>query len=451
MKSIPCLHSNLIRLVFLFGVLGSMSGCEFLTGKSESMGMREEWRDNLWKRAQASFMLQDMYDAKEVRSRQVWFKQNQPYLNRTSDRGARYLYYILGEIERRKMPGEIALLPIIESAFQPFAYSPSHASGIWQFIPATGKRYGLKQNWWYDGRRDILSSTQAALDYLQDLHRRFDGNWLLAVAAYNAGEGNVEQAIKRNRDAGKPVDFWSLDLPSETYDYVPRLLALASIVQKPAKYSLVLKKIPNRPYFQQVPTNGQIELAQAARIANLPVDEIHKLNPAFRRWATDPDGPHYLLLPINRVDTFRKGLAQLPPKQRVQWLKHVVKRGESLSTIAVRFNTTVTALRQINSLKGDMIRIGQNILIPTEGRISSNHHRSKAKLAVAQKPLIEQKTIKKRHIYTVRLGDSLWRIAHRYRISVAQIISWNGLTRNSVLVPGQRLKLYLGMSEPEKS
>nr|VFK06763.1 MAG: membrane-bound lytic murein transglycosylase D [Candidatus Kentron sp. LPFa]VFK23416.1 MAG: membrane-bound lytic murein transglycosylase D [Candidatus Kentron sp. LPFa] len=449
MRSISSLR-NPIRLIFFFGVLGAMAGCEFLTGKSDSIGTRGEWHDDLWNRAEASFMLQDMYDAKEVRTHQAWFKRHQSYLIRTGDRGARYLYYILGEVERRKMPGEIALLPIVESAFQPFAYSPAHASGIWQFIPSTGRRYGLKQNWWYDGRRDILASTRAALDYLQDLHRRFDGDWLLAIAAYNTGEGNVERAIKRNRSAGKPVDFWSLRLPGETRAYVPQLLALASIVQEPAKYNLILRKIPNHPYFQQVPTNGQIELALAAKIADLSLDEIHQLNPAFRRWATDPAGPHYLLLPVDRADTFRKKLAKLSPKQRIQWRKHVVKRGESLSAIAARYKTSATALRQINSLKNNRIRIGSDILIPTGEHILSDY-RSKGRQASARKSAARRKPTKKRRTYTVRSGDSLWLIAHRHGVSVAQLISWNGLTRKSVLVPGQRLDLYVGAPKPKES
>nr|VFK12170.1 MAG: membrane-bound lytic murein transglycosylase D [Candidatus Kentron sp. LPFa] len=449
MRSISSLR-NPIRLIFFFGVLGAMAGCEFLTGKSDSIGTRGEWHDDLWNRAEASFMLQDMYDAKEVRTHQAWFKRHQSYLIRTGDRGTRYLYYILGEVERRKMPGEIALLPIVESAFQPFAYSPAHASGIWQFIPSTGRRYGLKQNWWYDGRRDILASTRAALDYLQDLHRRFDGDWLLAIAAYNTGEGNVERAIKRNRSAGKPVDFWSLRLPSETRAYVPQLLALASIVQEPAKYNLILRKIPNHPYFQQIPTNGQIELALAAKIADLSLDEIHQLNPAFRRWATDPAGPHYLLLPVDRADTFRKELAKLSPKQRIQWRKHVVKRGESLGAVAARYKTSATALRQINSLRNNRIRIGSDILIPTEEHILSDY-RSKGRQASARKSAARRKPTKKRRTYTVRSGDSLWLIAHRHGVSVAQLISWNGLTRKSVLIPGQRLDLYVGAPKPKES
>nr|VFK54890.1 MAG: membrane-bound lytic murein transglycosylase D [Candidatus Kentron sp. TUN]VFK57693.1 MAG: membrane-bound lytic murein transglycosylase D [Candidatus Kentron sp. TUN]VFK66474.1 MAG: membrane-bound lytic murein transglycosylase D [Candidatus Kentron sp. TUN] len=449
MKNIPHLR-NLIGLVFFFSVLGNISGCEFLTGKSESIGTRGKWHDDLWNRIQASLTLQDMYDIKEVQSHRTWFKRNQPYLDRSTDRGSRYLYYILEEVERQGMPGEIALLPIIESAFQPFAHSPSRASGIWQFIPSTGKRYGLKQNWWYDGRRNILASTQAALKYLKYLHRKFDGDWLLAVAAYNAGEGNVEQAIKHNRNIGKSVDFWSLDLPSETRSYVPKLLALASIVQNPAKYNLTLRRIPNRPYFQQVSISGQIELALVAKIANLSMDEIRQLNPAFRRWATDPNGPHYLLLPIDRVGIFRRGLAQLPSKQHIRWRKHVVKKGESLSAIAVRFKTTVTALRKRNNLKGDLIRIGQRILIPSIHSLSD--YRPNSKLALStRKSAFKRKSAKKRHIYTVRSGDNLWLIARRYRVSVAQLVSWNDLANNNVLIPGQRLNLYVGAEKSEKS
>jgi len=450
MKNTPTLR-NLIGFLFLFGILGNMSGCGFF---GTQQGERKP-RDDLWGRVQDSLVLQDKYGAKEIRSHQIWYQQNQAYLDRIADRGSRYLYYIIEEVEHREMPGEIALLPIIESAFQPFAYSPSHASGIWQFIPATGERYGLKQNWWYDGRRDIQASTKAALDYLQYLHHRLNGDWLLAVAAYNAGEGNVEQAVERNRSAGKPVDFWSLDLPKETLGYVPRLLALASIVQNPTKYGLVLKEIPNHPYFQQVSTFGQIELSLAAKIANLSVDEIRDLNPAFEHWATDPDGPHYLLLPVDRVERFQEGLARLSKNQRIRWHKHVVKRGESLSIIATRFKTTATALQQVNSLTGNTIRVGQYILIPDKERISSDYPPSiklaaAPKPAVRQKPALKQKSAKKPRTYTVRAGDSLWIIARQYGVSIAQLVSWNDLSRSSVLIPGQKLKLYGGGPTPEK-
>lgn len=421
---------RLTALLLFLAILGSISGCASFEQKKHY--------DDLWDRVRASLKLEDAYGASEVRSRLGWFKRNQDYLDRTTKRGSRYLYYILEEVERRGMPGEIALLPIVESAFQPFAYSPAHAAGIWQFIPATGKRYGLKQNWWYDGRRDILASTQGALNYLQELHRRFDGDWLLAIAAYNTGEGNVQKAVKRNRKAGKPTDFWSLNLAAETRGYVPQLLALASVVKKTRQYGLTLKKIPNRPYFQQVPIHGQIELSLAAKTAGLTLDEFGKLNPAFRRWATDPDGPHHLLVPKDKVGIFQEGLAAISSNQRVRWHRHVVKKGESLGTIAAWFDTTVPVLRQVNQLRGNTVALGRNILIPTAPRANYQPNTSVSKTASKTK----KKPGKKHRIHVVRSGESLWRIARRYSVSLAQLISWNDIARNSKLMPGQRLKLY---------
>nr|VFJ91752.1 MAG: membrane-bound lytic murein transglycosylase D [Candidatus Kentron sp. H]VFJ92967.1 MAG: membrane-bound lytic murein transglycosylase D [Candidatus Kentron sp. H]VFJ99577.1 MAG: membrane-bound lytic murein transglycosylase D [Candidatus Kentron sp. H] len=418
-------------LLFLT-LLGGLWSCSSLPGKPDPTA-----HDDLWDRIRASFQLQEAYGAREARSRLNWFKNNQSYFHRLAERGSRYLYHIIEEVERRGMPGEIALLPAVESAFRPFAYSPAHASGIWQFIPATGKRYGLKQTWWYDGRRDIPASTRAALTYLQALNARFDGDWLLAIAAYNTGEGNVERAIRRNRKAGRGTDFRSLDLPAETRNYVPQLLALASIVQDPDRYGLTLKKIPNRPYFQKVPIHSPIELSLAAKTAGLPLEEMRRLNPAFRRWATGPDGPHHLLVPIDRAAAFRKALHGIPVKQRVRWHRHVVKKGESLNTIAAWFKTRPPVLRQLNRLRGNTIAVGQVLLIPTVARANYQPDTSVRKT----RPKSRKGRSKRPRVHVVRPGENLSLIARRYRVSLAQLVLWNGIARNSVLIPGQRLKL----------
>jgi len=216
---------------------------------------------DLWKRIGSGLTLTRNISEKTTASKLAWFTRNQAYLDRVSGRAEPYLYYIVEELEKRNMPLDLALLPIVESAYNPFAYSPSRASGIWQFIPGTGKKYGLTQNWWYDGRRDIVTATDAALNYLQKLHQEFNGDWLLALAAYNSGEGNVGKAIRRNNKAGKPTDFFSLRLPRETRGYVPSLLAVAEIVSNPGKYKITLKPIANTRYFKQVDINSQIDLA----------------------------------------------------------------------------------------------------------------------------------------------------------------------------------------------
>jgi membrane-bound lytic murein transglycosylase D len=276
-----------------------------------------------------------------------WYAKHQAYLDRVAERARPFLYDIVQEIEARGMPMEIALLPIVESAFQPFAYSPGRAAGIWQFIPATGKHYGLKQNWWYDGRRDVPKATTAALDYLERLAKRFDGDWLLALASYNSGEGRVARAVKKNKKKGKPTDFWSLDLPKETEGYVPKLLAISAIVQNRKAHGITLTSIPDEPYLEQVDIGSQIDLALAAELAELPIETMYQLNPAYNRWATDPKGPHRLLLPIHKADAFREALTKVDKKNRVRWERHRIREGETLGHIARKFQTSCSSATEV--------------------------------------------------------------------------------------------------------
>ncbi|HTY93700.1 MAG TPA: transglycosylase SLT domain-containing protein, partial [Steroidobacteraceae bacterium] len=256
---------------------------------------------DLFDRMRAGFRLPDS-DHSAVDRELEWYAGNPDYLGRAFSRADLYLYHIVTELEARGMPLELALLPVVESAFEPYAYSASRASGLWQFIPGTGTRYNLKQDWWYDGRRDVVESTRAALDYLQALNSEFNGDWLLAIAAYNCGEQNVERAVARNQAAGLPTDFWNLRLPAETRAYVPKLLAMARVVAHPEHYGLSFNKIPNQPYFAKVDTQGQISMHVAAEIAGLTDAELYELNPAFHRWATDPAGPYALLVPADTAE-----------------------------------------------------------------------------------------------------------------------------------------------------
>jgi membrane-bound lytic murein transglycosylase D len=266
-----------------------------------------------------------------------WLSLKQAYFNVIVDRARPYLHHIVEEVERRDMPLEIALLPIVESAYQATADSPKGAAGIWQFIPGTGKRFGLKQNAWYDGRRDVMASTEAALDYLDTLYERFDGDWLLAIAAYNCGEGAVENAIERNRRLGLSTDFWSLDLPAETQEYIPKLLAISSIIADPSEYQLTLDPIPNRPYLKEVHIDGQINLDKVAALANMTVSELRSLNPGFKSSTTDPAGPHRLALPIHKAEKFQQRLAQLSIRQRLASLSpDPVSKEKALLTVTYR-------------------------------------------------------------------------------------------------------------------
>jgi peptidoglycan lytic transglycosylase D len=395
---------------------------------------------NLWSLIKDELQLNRNINQRSVKDKVAWFARNQAYMDRVSDRAQPYLFHIIAKLKERNMPLDLALLPIVESAYQPFAYSPSRASGIWQFIPATGKRYGMKQNWWYDGRRDIIAATDGALDYLQDLHKRFNGNWFHALAAYNVGEGRVERAIRKNKKAGKKTDFWSLRLPRETRSYVPSLLAVAEVLKNNTKYNINIKSIPNKPYFEKIDIGSQIDLATAAKLSGLTMDEVYTLNPGFSRWATDPKGPHRLLIPVEKASAFKQKLATLPKSERITWKQHKIRKGESLSQIAARYQTSVTALKETNRLRGSRIRAGRSLLIPTAKEASKFYTLS----ADARKFKGLKKTGDgKRYIYSVKRGDNLWDIGRHYGISVTQLTQWNGISKKSLLKPGQKLAVWV--------
>lgn len=394
---------------------------------------------DLWDRVRRNFSLPQtpaVHTEQDVR----WYERNPLYMRRIQQRAGRYLHHIVAEAERRGIPGEIALLPALESAFQPFAYSPGQAAGLWQFIPVTGRRFGLRQNWWYDGRRDIQASTQAAFSYLERLHRDFGGDWLLALAGYNAGEGRVQRAIARNRKAGQPEDFWSLELPGETRNYVPRLLALARVVSEPEAHGIVLEAIPDEPYFEAVDTGSQIDLAVAARLAELDLNEVYLLNPGFNRWATDPQGPHRLLVPVAHAERLRAGIGQMPAEERIQWRRHRIENGETLSHIAHRYRTTVSTLRTVNKLTGDRIRAGRYLLIP----VASAEQDEVYRLSLDGRPRRQQ--ARKRDgaqvTYAVRNGDTLWDIARAHGVGFKQLAIWNGLAPDDAIRPGQMLVVW---------
>lgn len=396
---------------------------------------------NVWQRLRDQFQFEHDIDDPRVSNQLAWFSRNQSYMNRTGERARRYLPYIIREIEKRDMPGELALLPLVESAYDPFAYSHGRASGIWQFIPATGRAFGMKQNWWYDGRRDIISSTQGALDYLQKLAGRFDGDYELALASYNAGAGRVLQAIRRNKRRGKPTDYWSLDLPSETRHYVPKLIALARIVANPDTYDVQLDPISDAPYFKVVDIGGQIDLAQAARMAGVELDELYRLNPGFNRWATAPEGPHRLLVPADSAEQFREALRTLPDDERVTWRHYTVEGGDTLISIARSFNTTPDVIRKHNDISGHTIRKGGRLLIPAAGNASNTYALSETNRRAARQASAGNQG-QHRTNYQVDRGDTLWDIASAHDVSVSKLASWNNLAPGDTLQPGDTLAIW---------
>ena len=394
---------------------------------------------DLWQRIREGYAIPQTSLHKKTQTQLSWFVKHPDYINRVVERARPYLHYIVDQLEQRNMPLELALLPIVESGFQPFAYSHGRAAGLWQFIPGTGKAYGLEQNWWYDGRRDVIESTRAALDYLQKLHNDF-GDWQLALAAYNCGEGTVGRAIKRNQKAGKPTDFWSLKLPKETSAYVPKLMAVAHLIQQPEQYNISLSPIDNSPFLTVVEIGSQIDLALAAKLANTTTDEIYQLNPGFNRWATRPTGPHRLVLPLEKAASFQQNLANLPAEERVQWTRHKIKSGESLGVIAQHYKTTTAIIKQANGLgSSNIIRAGRHLLIPVAaGKPSDYPH------TVSQRLATRQNTPRSGHkkIHTVQAGDTWWDLANTYNVNVKKLASWNGKAPGDILHLGQKLVVW---------
>jgi membrane-bound lytic murein transglycosylase D len=420
------------------------SDAESALGATPSLSMPREWQhhngedyDDLFDRMRAGFAFDEVQEP-AIDVQLAWFEHNPEYLERVFQRGQRYLYHIITEVEARGMPLEFALLPLVESAYEPFAYSSSRAAGLWQFIPDTGRRFGLKRDWWYDGRRDVVESTRAALDYLQALHDQFGGDWLLAIAAYNVGENSVQRELDFNRANGKPADFWHLRLPAETRAYVPKLLALKRLMAEPERYGLEFAAIPNEPYFALIDTDSQIDLKIAAQLAGTSYDELVALNPGYNRWATDPDGPHRMLVPIDNADAFDAALKTLGPDERVRFASHEVSRKETLPMIAKQYGTTVAVISKINDLKDSKVIAGQTLKIPE----ISGQLPDKVLLAASRvdRPETDLGGRKQRQIvYRVRAGETLSSIARRHGMPVSTLARLNSLGAQDTLVKGQRL------------
>jgi membrane-bound lytic murein transglycosylase D len=488
---------------------------------------------DLWERIRRGFVMHEL-NMPLVQNHEQFYAQKQDYIKRFVARGSRYLYHIVEELERRNLPTEIALLPIIESAFNPQAASTAKASGMWQFIPSTGSSYGLKQDWHADHRRDVMLSTKAALDYLQRLHGMFN-SWELAFAAYNCGEGCVGRAIKANQARGLPTDFASLNLPIETRNYVPKLIAVKNIVLSPASYGVELTSVNNKPYFSKVPAPAKIDVKLAAKLAEMPVDEFSALNPAFNR-PVATSGTGYFLVPTENADLFstnlrlyqslngpmvswqtvtarkgdsvdvvarrygmtgsylratggpfaeRKGKFLKPatfmvpmagqakamtamfdkkvalknaqggtesstqivepaavvtdaPKARTTYR---VAKGDTLHSISSRTGATVQALRDLNQLKGNTLKVGQQLTLIAAANdapvVVAEANTGKASRVVAAAPKRAIKPV----LYTVRNGDTLFAIANKFNVPMDNLVRWNRLKSKSVLAVGHRLKV----------
>jgi membrane-bound lytic murein transglycosylase D len=326
--------------------------------------------NSLWVRLRKGFVLSSV-DNSHVTDWENWYSSRPDYVARMVERSSRYLYHIAAEVERRGMPAEIALLPMIESAYNPVAYSKSHASGIWQFIPSTGKHYGLRQNWWYDGRRDIIAATSAALDYLEKLHKQF-GSWDLALASYNWGEGSVSRAMAKNSAKGLPTDYDSLTMPAETRQYVPKLVAVKNIIANPGRYGLNLADIPNEPYFETITLSRHIDVKLAAKLAEMEVEEFKYLNPAHNKPVIMSKGTETIVLPKDKARTFRANL-ESNDKPLVTWQAYTVKAGERPEKIAAKYGITLEKLNEINGITGrKKMTTGLALLVPVSSGAEPN-------------------------------------------------------------------------------
>ena len=413
-------------------------GADALAGTNSHTvaGLTPEQYPDVFDRMRAGFKLDDI-DSPRIDQQLAFYANNPAYLERVFGRAGLYLHHIVQEIEARGMPLELALLPVVESAFEPYAQSWVRANGLWQFMPGTGERFGLKQDWWYDGRRDVIASTRAALDYLQYMHDEFFDDWLLAIAAYNCGEFRVQREVTNNRARGLPVDFFSLKLPAETRAYVPKLMAMRRLVANPEDYGIAFSPIPNEPYFAKVDTGGQLDLSLAAELAGITVDEVYELNPGFHRWATDPAGPHVLLLPRESADAFRRNLELLSPDERVRVSLHKVRPGESVASIAKKYKTQPIVVRDMNSLGSDSLVVGSEIRVPT----AVVNLPAKVMLAAARVDGRGNRSGRRPAVHVVRSGDSLWAIAKRHRMNVNTLARLNGMGPGDTLRAGQKLVL----------
>jgi membrane-bound lytic murein transglycosylase D len=425
---------------------------------------------DVWQRTRAGFKLEAI-DNERIAAQRAWFAKHQSYLDRMTARASYYLYHTVTEAEKAGVPTELALLPIIESSYDPFATSPAQAAGLWQFIPGTGKIFGLRQTWWYDGRRDVLESTRAAYKFLTQLYNKF-GSWELALAAYNWGPGNIQKAINRNLAAGLPTDYWSLRMPAETMAYVPRFLAVAQVIKNPEAFGVNLKPIVNQAHFRETYAKNQVDLAAVAKIAGLTTKQLYQLNPGYMRWATNPDGPHRVLVPLNTPEVFEELLASLPAPERFINVnkRYVVKKGDTLQRIAAKFDTTPAALKRLNgkliSKKG-RVAVGKSLVVARVKTLVSGEtvaveqlvNPAAERIALLEKADKEETQAKEKSAKTtskaakskdkaettaksfhkVRSGDTLHSIAKKYDVSVKQLAEWNDLKSKAALKTGKKL------------
>lgn len=399
---------------------------------------------DLWQRLRRGFAMPDL-DTSLVRSGEQWYSTRPDYVQRMTERGSRYLFHIVEEVERRGMPTELALLPFIESAFNPQAISSAKASGMWQFMPATGKHFDLRQNVFRDDRRDVLASTRAALDYLSKLHGMF-GDWHLALAAYNWGEGNVQRAIARNRRAGKPTDYLSLRMPRETAYYVPKLQAVENLVAQPEAFSITLPTLANHPYFLSVPIERDIDVAVAVELAGISREEFNTLNPQMNKPVILAAGTPQLLLPYDNASLFVRNVAA-HSGPFATWTAWVAPRTLKPADAAKQVGMSEAELREVNKIPPRMlVKAGSTLLVPRAQHLLKDvslHVADNAIMALAPEALPPRRVT-----HRASKGDTVASVARRYRVQASQVAVWNKLGAGASLKPGQAVVLFVPQKQP---
>lgn len=398
---------------------------------------------NVWDVLRSQLSLNHETNQPAVQNQIRWIASHPGYIKGLAMQSKPYIYHVVTELRKRGLPGELALIPMIESSYNPFAYSGAGAAGLWQLMPGTGTELGLKQDWWFDGRRSIRPSTDAALNYLSYLHHFFNDDWLLAFAAYDAGEGALARTIKNSKYTGRPVSFWSLEVPQETRAYIPRLLALAEVIQNPQRYKIELPDIPHLPYFEEVNIGSQIDLNHAAKLAGISYRDLIKLNPGFNRWATAPYRPYKLLIPADRVEDFSRNLANVPVDERVSWTRHKVSVGDSLVLIAQKYHTTVNLIKELNQLKSTAVKDGQYVLIPSSKNTTVPTRILPLETVKLTPSQPQHFTAAKQYkvIHIMQKNESYEQIQKKYGVTAYDIQTWNHLDAKTPLA-GQQLIIW---------
>ncbi|MFB2774287.1 LysM peptidoglycan-binding domain-containing protein [Shewanella xiamenensis] len=408
---------------------------------------------DVWEKIQHARTI-DVHDDAEVRKQRNFFDDKQKFMTQVTQRAEPFLYYIVSQLEARNMPLELALLPIVESGYNPLAQANGPA-GLWQMIPATGRNFGLTINSAYDGRKDALASTDAVLDYLQHLHDTLGNDWINAVAGYNSGELVIKAAIDRNKAKGKPTDFWSLNIPARQVQTVPKWLAFIQIIRAPSHYNLKVMPIANRPFLERLPAPNGVEISQIANAAGLTKAEFKTYNPGYRQSVIPSKGKYQIALPIENIGQYQENQHKLYAQKRYDSQSYIVKSGDSLGTIAAKFDISVKELKQVNNLSSDRIKIGQELTLltpmaandnepePAKAKAKTDKSSTKANASSTKAATSKStdKPVAKAKTYKVKSGDSLDKIARKNKVKLADLMKWNQLNAKSIIKPGQELKL----------